>query len=294
MPVLCRICLLIGLIVIGVANPRPALAVSSEIRIIHGIPGDLRVDVFVDGTLARANDTPSTTIELRDVGYGTIRYVTTSYGPHTVVLARAGQGIGAARAMASVTLAENRGVTVALLGPVTNLRVQTYPLSLQGELAPLAPTQAYVRLSHLAPGAGAVAMRLDDVVLVPRVTFEEASNYVAISPGTHAVSITRPAAGAVLVDLPARSFVAGTLYDVVVLGQSPTLTASIDDVLVFSSPEAPDSAVPGAAVPEPITLPDTGQSDYRNLPYLALTLLALIGGAYLRWRARPALRKLRG
>ncbi len=240
---------------LGLALPAAAADGMARVRVIHASPDAPAVDVFVDGNAVLTN-----------VAFPAIsQYLTLPAGAHTVAVAPAGQGAGAAVITANPTLAADGAYTVAAVGTLANIRGEIY----NDNLAAPAAGKAHVRVIHASPDAPAVAVKVaSGPTLISSLAFPNASDYLPVDAGTYNLQVTPAGANDVVIDLPNTTLTAGTIYDVVAVGQLANIRA---EVATFT-PQAQN------------TLPATGAADNLQLLAVGLGLALMAGGLLLRRR----------
>lgn len=260
-----RVLLVIGLTLLALAWTVPAGAQSgnARVRVIHASPDAPAVDVFVDGTAALTN-----------VAFPAISdYLEVPAGARNIQVAPAGAGASAAVITANPTLEAGAAYTVAAVGQLANIRGQVY----NDNLAAPAAGKAHVRVIHASPDAPAVAVKVaNGPTLIQSLAFPNASDYLPVDAGSYNLQVTPAGANDVVIDLPNTQLQAGTIYDVVAVGQLANIRVELDTF----TPQASGGAASPAA-----TLPNTGAGDNLSLMLVALAALALAGGFFVRRRA---------
>jgi LPXTG-motif cell wall-anchored protein len=256
-----RLMLVIGLtlLALGLTAPVSAQSATARVRVIHASPDAPAVDVFVDGSAALTN-----------VAFKAISdYLDVPAGAHTIQVAPTGAGAAAAVITANPTLEAGKAYTVAAVGLVANIKAQIY----NDNLAAPAAGKAHVRVIHASPDAPAVAVKVaGGPTLIPSLAFPSASDYLPVDAGSYNLQVTPAGANDVVLDLPNTQLAAGTIYDVVAVGQ----LANIGVAVATFTPQA--AAAPG-------TLPNTGASENLALGLSVVGLLALASGMLVRRRA---------
>lgn len=267
-----RLSLVLGMALLALAFALPAAAQSNNarVRVIHASPDAPAVDVFVDGQAALTN-----------VGFPAIsNYLDVPAGDHEIRVAPAGAGADAAVITANVTLQGGMAYTVAAVGLLADIRAQVY----NDNLAAPAAGKAHVRVIHASPDAPAVRVRVaDGPTLIESLAFPNASDYLPVDAGTYNLQVTPAGADDVVLDLSGTQLQAGTIYDVVAVGQLANIRA---EVATFTPESAPAGAGDdnGAVVTTPGTLPETGAADGLTIALIAAGLALLAGGFALRRR----------
>ncbi len=164
----------------------PAAPVSAEspafVRIIHASPAVGTADVFLDGNKL-----------LSDFGFGTVTgYATIPPGPHKVQIALVGKGPGASAINETLSVSPGVAYTVAALGAQeSNLSLEVFIDNNQ-----LTPGMSKVRFYHLSPGTGSVNAITNGQAIIQGLTYQQASNYVDVQPGSYTfdVNVSQPSA----------------------------------------------------------------------------------------------------
>lgn len=263
-----RLMIVSGLVLLALALVGPAAAQgnTARVRVIHASPDAPAVDVFVDGQAVLTN-----------VAFPAIsNYLDVPAGPHEVRVAPAGQGANAAVITANLTLEAGRAYTVAAVGQLANIRAQVY----NDNLSAPAAGKAHVRVIHASPDAPAVRVGVaNGPTLIESLAFPNASDYLPVDAGTYDLQVTPAGADDVVLDLAGTTLQAGTIYDVVAVGNLANIRA---EVATFTPQQAAPAPAPGGATPG--TLPDTGVSDAWLPLALLFGVLLLGGGLALRRR----------
>lgn len=173
-----RVVLILGLLAVfaftafNEASAKPAAI--AFVRVVDASPVSGNVDVFVDGRSL-----------LSSIAFGTVtNYLQVPTGSHTVKVARAGSGIGAAFLTQTFTLGTG-AYTVAGLGTrATGYSIQTF---VDNNLVTRGQTK--VRVYHLSPNAGLVNVLLSARTLISGLTYRSASPYLTLSPGSRTFNV---------------------------------------------------------------------------------------------------------
>lgn len=158
------------------SGSRPTFAATpSFVRIIHASPFVGTADVFLDGKKI-----------LSDFGFGTVTgYVSIPPGPHKVQISLIGKGINAS--VITQTLAVSSGVayTVAAIGDKPSA------LGLEAFIDDnrVKPGMTKVRFYHLSPGTGSVTVTESGKQVVQGLSYQSASGYVSIQPGSYTFNV---------------------------------------------------------------------------------------------------------
>jgi LPXTG-motif cell wall-anchored protein len=259
-----------ALLVFGFALPAAAQNGNAMVRVVHASPDAPAVDVFVDGKAALTN-----------VAFKAIsNYLEVPAGQHKIAVAPAGKGEAAAVITANPTLEANKAYTVAAVGLLANIQGQIY----SDDLAAPAPGKAHVRVIHASPDAPAVAVKVaGGPTLIESLAFPNASNYLPVDATTYNLQVTPAGANDVVLNLANTTLQAGTIYDVIAMGQLANISAEV-------ATYTPQASTTGGAPSTPSTpsapsqLPNTGAGENLSLVLLGLGALALVSGFMLRRR----------
>ena len=163
------------------AQPQRAQAdTTASVRIIHASPFIGAADVFVDGIE-----------KLRTFGFGQVSpYVPLPTGQHKVQIALAGKGIAASQLVQTLPSVQS-GVayTVAALGTdPAHLSLQVFVDDNR-----VTPGAAKVRFYQLSPDGGSMSVSAGGQTKAMGVTYQNASSYFSLTPGSYAVNLNSSA-----------------------------------------------------------------------------------------------------
>ncbi len=148
----------------------------SFVRIIHASPFVGTADVFVDGTKL-----------LSSFAFGTVTdYVSIPPGPHKVQIALVGKGIGAAALTRTLTVTPGLAYTVAAIGATST----TLSLEVFVDSNLVTPGTAKLRIYHLSPDAGPISVDANGTLLVQKIAYEQASQYLQLSAGSYTFDVS--------------------------------------------------------------------------------------------------------
>lgn len=257
-----------ALLVLGFALPAAAQNNNAMVRVIHASPDAPAVDVFVDGKAALTN-----------VAFKAISdYLEVPAGEHKIAVAPAGQGEAAAVINANPTVEAGKAYTIAAVGKLADIKAQIY----SDNLAAPAAGKAHVRVIHASPDAPAVSVKVaGGPTLIDSLAFPNASDYLPVDAGSYNLQVTPAGANDVVLDLANTSLKAGTIYDVVALGELASISAEVDTYVPQASTTGTGSGSAGGA---PSSLPSTGAGENLSLILLGLGALAVVSGFMLRRR----------
>jgi hypothetical protein len=210
--------LLLGIPAAATAFAGSATSGTGWIRLAHLSPNTPAVDVYL-----YSFDNSKAMIVLHHVAYGTVSpYESVPAGDYSVAMRAAGASATSQPVLStSVTIAAGHAYTVAGMGPESGLRLQV----LDDKLT-TAPGQAEVRVIQASLKQQEVTVTLGSTVLAGSLKFGTVSDYQAVSPGTHTVTVSAGGTDAnSSVTLPA-----GTVHTLVVLdGASGLEVVSLED-----------------------------------------------------------------
>jgi LPXTG-motif cell wall-anchored protein len=245
-------------LVLSVISPVAAQDSMARVRVIHASPDAPAVDVFVDGATVLTN-----------VAFPAISdYLSVPAGVHTIAVAPAGAGESAAVITAKPTLEAGMAYTVAAIGQVADIKGQVYTDNLSAPAA----GKAHVRVIHASPDAPGVDVKVSGgPALISALAFPNASEYLPVDAGSYNLQVTPAGASDVVIDLPNTTLTAGTIYDVVAVGNVANIKAQV----ATFTPSGSTGAAPAA-------LPNTGAGETLRIILAGLALLALGAGLALR------------
>jgi len=145
------------------------------VRVIHASPFVGTADVFLDG-----NKLLSSFVFGAVTGYAPI-----PPGPHKVQIALVGKGPGAAVITQTLAVTPGLAYTVAAIGATPNsLALQVFI-----DDNSLNPGTAKLRVYHLSPNLGPLAVTTSGNTLLQNVTYQQASNYLRLSAGSYMLDV---------------------------------------------------------------------------------------------------------
>ena len=156
---------------------KPVSAASwSFVRIFHASPDAGIVDVFMDGSQILSN-----------FQYGTFTgYKPVAAGSHNIQIAVLGKGANAAFLTQTVSLQAGTPYTIVAVGT----KATGFALHIFADNNSVTGNLAKVRVYHLSPGAGVVNVGAKGTMLISGLPYEQASNYVSVSPGSYTFNVT--------------------------------------------------------------------------------------------------------
>jgi hypothetical protein len=230
-----RVPLVLGILILlagfGTQVATVSAATPSFVRIIHASPDVGTADVFVDGAKL-----------LSSFQFGAVTgYVAIPPGPHKVQIALVGKGIGGSVLSETLSVTPGLAYTVAAIGtPSTGPSLEVFVDSNY-----VVPGSTKVRVYNLAPDAGTLSVSAGSNKLLNSLAYQQASNYLALSPGSYSFAVTASNSNT---NLPlASSLKANTVQSIFLVGM---LNGNPQIQLVQSSA----NALPG--------MPGTGSSPY--------------------------------
>ncbi len=252
----------------GVQRHSASALSPSFVRVIHASPFVGTADVFVDGAKL-----------LSSFQFGAVTdYVSVPAGPHKVQIALVGKGINAA--VISETLSVNPGVvyTIAAIGAqANNLSLEVF---IDSNL--LSPGTAKLRVYQLSPDGGSIAVSTQGKTVVSGISYQNASNYLALPVGGYTLDVDSPSNNTTLpVSVTLNANTVTSVFAVGLYNGNPKIQ------LVSSQVQG----VPG--------VPDTGSnpnalSQPNGVQPLAPWAWPLAGAALLLLGSGVFLRRLRG
>ena len=241
-----------------------AAAGEAMVRVAHLSSDAPNVDVYVNG-----EPVP----ELLDVPYGTVSpYLPLPAGTQQVTVYAAGDTTTPVIDV-PVELAGGAAYTVGAIGLVEDgsITAQVY----EDDLTAPAAGNAKVRAIHASPDAGPVDIAAGGDVLVPGLTYPDASDYAEVPADTYDIEVLAAGTNQAAISAPDTDLADGTVYSAFAVGTAAA--GNLELILV------PDS-MNGSA-----TMPDTGGVSPGALASGALGALLLSGGlAFFALRHRTA------
>jgi Domain of unknown function (DUF4397) len=175
-----RILLMVGVLALVVAFMAPSGTASAwskaYVRVVHASPAAGSVDVYVDGSKL-----------LHDFTFGSVTgYVPVAAGSHRIQVAPDGKGRRASVIDVTVSLTGGTYYTVAALG------TQSSGFSLKAfvDNNRVRDDKARVRVYHLSPDAGPVNIAVGKTTVITGLTYEHASGYLNVAPGSYTFNVT--------------------------------------------------------------------------------------------------------
>ena len=185
--------------------------------VIHASPDAPAVDIWVNGDVA-----------LSGVEFGVFSgWLALPAGEYRVQVTPAGQGADTAVIDATLTLDEGMAYHVAATGTLSMINAQVYA----ADLTQTDQGNARVRVIHASPDAPAVDIAVTGGdVLIPGLEFPNGSDYLEVPAGTYDLEVRAAGTMDVALALPGVTFEAGTVYEIIAVGQ---LSDGTLDVLVI-------------------------------------------------------------
>lgn len=175
------------------------------INVVHASPDAPNVDIYLDGQLALSN--------LAFGWYG--GWVAVPAGDHQVQVAATGSAPDTAVIDTTVTVEAGAAYHIAATGFLAEITPQIY----RADLGPIDEGNARVRVVHTVPDAPAVDVAVTGGdVLVPGLTFPEASEYLEVPAGSYDLEVRLAGTTDVALPLPGVALDASTVYEVFAIG----------------------------------------------------------------------------
>lgn len=172
------------------------------VRVVHASPAAGTVDVYVDGSKL-----------LNDFTFGSVTgYVPVAAGSHRIQVAPDGKGRRASVIDVTVSLTGGTYYTVAALGtPSSGFSLKAFV-----DNNWVRDDKATVRVYHLSPNAGPVNVAVGGKTVIKHLTYEHASRYLTVAPGSYTFYVTAVNYG---VTIPLKAQLkAETVYSVFAVG----------------------------------------------------------------------------
>lgn len=225
---------------------------TARVRVVHASPDAPAVDVFIDGQRALTNIPYKRITDYATLPAGTRQVQVAPTGTTNFVIS------------ANLNLQAGMDYTVVATGQVANIR----PLVLTDDNSAPAAGKAKLRVVHASPNTPAVDIAVaGGPVLVPNISFGNASGYLAVDAGT--VNVEARPAGTTTAALSVPNFTmnAGRIYTVFAVG-------------LFQGNPALEVIVANTEATAPSSLPRTGDSSL-ILPGIAIGAIALLATGYV-------------
>jgi hypothetical protein len=189
-------------------NPVQAQDATTEtpatVRVVHASPGAPELDVLIDGERVA---------EILNYGTAT-EYLSVPSGDHQVQIVPTGQGADAAVIDEEMGFDSGDAYIVAVVGPLNDIEASVNEVNLDATDS----GKARVRVINASPDVGGVDVAVaggDN--LFEGVDFKDATDYEDQDAGTYDLELH--ADDTVVLSAPGVVFEAGSVYDVVVIGQ---------------------------------------------------------------------------
>ena len=231
-------------------------------RVAHLASDAPNVDVYVNGEVVP---------ELVDVPYGTVSpYLPLPAGTQQVTVYATGD-TSTPVIDAPVELAGGAAYTVGAIGLVEDASITAQVW--EDDLTAPAAGSAKVRAVHASPDAGPVDVAANGDVLVPGLTYPDASDYAEVPADTYDIEVLAAGTNQAAISAPGTALEDGTTYSAFAIGTAAA--GSLELVLVADSTNGMT------------TMPDTGGLSPGLLAGIAAGILLLGGGAaYYALRSR--------
>jgi hypothetical protein len=238
-----------------------SMSSDAHVRVLHASPDAPAVDVYVNGAKAFSN------LAFKDIS----QWAALPAGSYDVKVTAAGKTD--AVIAAKLPLEGGKYYTVAAVGKLANIA----PKVIEDNLT-AAPGKASLRVVHASPDAPAVDVAAKGgAVLVPNLTFPNASDYLSVDPMTVDVEVRPAGTQTVALAVPGLTLEAGKVYTVYAIGLLSGTPALGVLPVVDASISAPEMS--GGAIGDTTAagMPATGAGDNTlGLAAGALLLLALV------------------
>ncbi len=207
----------------------------SFVRILHASPYVGTADIFVDGSKL-----------LSSFAFGAITgYASIPAGPHKVQIALVGKGIGASALTQTLVVSPGLAYTVAAIGATpTSLALEVF---IDNNI--ITPGAAKLRVYQLSPDAGSVAVDAGGKTLLSGISYQTASNYLAVAAGGYTFHVASPPNNATLAaSTTLNANTVGSLFVVGMFNGSPKSELIVSQAQGL--PKAPNTGSDPNAVPQ--------------------------------------------
>ncbi|GAC1400700.1 MAG: DUF4397 domain-containing protein [Ktedonobacteraceae bacterium] len=204
---LASLCMLIALFGVQV-TPVHAEGMA-YVRVIHASPDVGTVDVFVDGTEL-----------LSSFQFGVVTpYVPLPAGGHNVQVALIGTGVNAAVITQSIMVNVGTPYTIAAVGT----KASGFSLLVFTDNNVVSGNDAKVRIYHLSPNAGSVSVSNGSNPVANSLTYQKASDYIAIPAGSYTFDATIPSNQTVPIDTNLKPWTVTSVFAIGEVNGKPSI-----------------------------------------------------------------------
>jgi hypothetical protein len=189
----------------GPARAQDVTETDATLRFVHASPGAPNVDVLVDGQAV-----------VQDLAFAAVTdYFALPGGTHTLQVVPTGEGADAALIETDLDAEDGKAYIFVALGRLNEIEGKVYEVNVDAVDA----GKARVRVIHASPDAGTIAVaQSGGDELFGGIDFTDATDHKDLDAGTYSLDV-KGDDDRVLLAGQTLDFVAGSVYDVVVLGQ---------------------------------------------------------------------------
>lgn len=179
---------------------------SSYIRMLHAVPNNPPVDVYMNGQVITTN------LDYREF----TPYMEVPSGAYRMRVFPAGT-VQAPVLDTNLTLTAKRIYTLVLTGMPENINL--FPV--EDVIVLIAPGRVNLRFVHLSPNTPALDIKLPDgTVLFSNVGYRGVSSYISVSPGMYVFEATPAGTNSVILHVPNITLLPGRNYTIYAVGLS--------------------------------------------------------------------------
>ena len=187
---------------------------DATVRFVHAVADGPPVDVLVDGTPA-----------VQGLAYGAAtEYAALPAGDHQVQVVPSGEQGAAPLVDTTVTAEAGQAYIVTVFGPAAQIEAQVQQVNLDATT----PGQARLRLINAVPDGGEITVGIaGGDALFENVAYKATSDYRDGAPGTYDMTINIADAAEPVATVPGVTVQAGTVYDIVAIGEVGGATVTL-------------------------------------------------------------------
>lgn len=188
-----------GLTITGCSNTDTPTMDKGSVRVIHVSPNARAVDFYVDDLKKYV---PA-------LGFAQASsYVDAAVGERKIRINLAGTDSALLRATVEVSKDKHYSVFAG------NFAEDLTPYVYVDDMRVPGVGYATVRMIHLVPGAPLVDIYVDGALAVPHLGFTEATNFLPIVAGAHAINVKLAGSNTTVIDIPAFTFDSQKIYTI--------------------------------------------------------------------------------
>lgn len=184
----------------------------SYVRFLHAVPDAPPVDLYINGQLIESN------IKYQDF----TEYYKARPGTYVIQLYPTGEKTNSILNV-TITAAPNYIYTAAAIGTTEAMSLELISDTERNNN----PQWSHMRFINLSPNTDSVDIYIDDRLAVRELNFMEVTNYMALTPGNHRMTVKIHNTDEIVVRHPGFTLLGGNYYATYVVGLSGDYTPSI-------------------------------------------------------------------